>query len=73
MTEFYEVYDDDSVSGPKYREYLDCKNYIQWNKNNQKSIDTLRACLSSGTPQEPQKPQEPQRPQTPQNGNITSP
>ena len=72
MNEFYEVYDDDSISADKYTIYLDCKNYIRWDKNDQKSIDSLRACLSSGTPQEPQKPQEPMLPQTPQNSNNQS-
>ena len=55
MHEFYEVYDDDSVAGPKYRNYLDCKNYIRREKNDQKNIDSLRACLSSGSPQDPRR------------------
>ena len=46
QTEFYEVYDDDSVSGPLYTAYLDCKNYIRWEKENQQSIDALRACVA---------------------------
>ena len=65
QTEFFEVYDDDTISGPLYKEYLDCKNYIKWDKNNQQSIDSLRACINGG--QEPnQGGQVTQRPMTQQ-------
>merc|ERR1712123_537351 len=45
QTEFYEVYDDDEVSAPLYTVYLDCKNYIRWDKDDQLSINSLRDCL----------------------------
>ena len=65
QTEFFEVYDDDTISGPLYKEYLDCKNYIKWDKNNQQSIDSLRACINGG--QQPnQGGQVTQRPMTQQ-------
>jgi len=69
MHEFYEVYDDDNVAGPKYRDYLDCKNYIRREKNDLKNIDSLRACLSSGSPQDPRRREEHQQSEIPKNGN----
>ena len=48
QTEFYEVYDDDAVSAPLYTVYLDCKNYIRWDKDDQLSINSLRDCLIEG-------------------------
>jgi len=68
MHEFYEVYDDDNVAGPKYRDYLDCKNYIRREKNDLKNIDSLRACLSSGSPQDPRRREEHQQSEIPKNG-----
>ena len=62
QTEFFEVYDDDTVSGPLYKEYLDCKNYIIWDKNNQQSVNSLRACINGGQAEPNQGGQVTQRP-----------
>merc|ERR1712002_337023 len=41
--EFYEVYDNIDVAGPKYKTYLDCKNYIRKYATDAK--EQLRACF----------------------------
>ena len=62
QTEFFEVYDDDTISGPLYKEYLDCKNYIKWDKNNQQSVNSLRACINGSQAEPNQGGQVTQRP-----------
>merc|ERR1712168_292433 len=72
--EFHEVYDDLSISEPKYIKYLDCLNYInKSDRQTAKGKDLLRGCVNASNqgPQRPQEPQQPQKPQQPQRPQTT--
>merc|ERR1711892_933060 len=71
QTEFYEVYDDDEVSAPLYTVYLDCKNYIRWDKDDQLSINSLRDCLIERKQSNGQVTQKPMTPKSTQQVQLT--
>lgn len=63
--EFHEVYDDRTISEPKYSKYLDCLNYINKSqRSTEAGKEQLRGCIKASNhgPQRPQEPIATQRP-----------